>query len=463
MAHQPTDGRRDRATDGSVSYRRLITFFLPLAATPFLISMTHNIINATLARLPSPELTLAVFTVVKSFSNAIKAPVLVSGQVSTALADSRQSYRVSTGFVWSVAGGFFLILVALGYTPLGGLFLRAVMGLEDPEAIDVGYRAMRITAFLPLTEVTRDSNRGILIARQRTTFVSVGTAARLVAILMFVVWAVRSRTDAGIEVAALTWTGGLAIEALVVLGALFILFGSPIRAAEGVPRRNDRTVTIRYVAAFFLPLAFMITVRAALQPLVQAGIARGAESATRALAVYGVSWGLVLNILAPLVLLHNVAMVFAPGRKDPSWPIVARFCAATGAAMTGILLVLGLTPAGVFLLRRVLGVSAQIAAESNQAVLAFCLLPLFWSTREAYWGVMMRRHRTGGIAVGKAVNVAAMTLAMVLLFGPLGGLVTIPPSVVGAVSLTVGEAVETAVVISAARREERKAAETSGT
>lgn len=453
MADSHVKGEKGHASDDGVSYRRLVAFFLPLAATPFLISMTHNIINAALARLPSPELTLAVFSVVKSFTNAIKAPVLVSGQVSTALADSRRSYRITTGFVWTVAGAFFFLLIALGYTPLGGMFLRNVMGLRDPQAIDVGYRAMRITAFLPLTEVTRDSNRGILIARRRTTYVSAATMVRLIAIVAFVVWAVQSRTNAAIEVAALTWTGGLAIEAIIVVVALFYLFGSPIRAAEGVPTRNDREPTVRYVAAFFLPLAFMITVHSALQPLLQAGIAHGSQSATHSLAVYGVTWGLVLNILAPLVLLHNVAIVFAPSRKDPSWPTVLRFCSATGAVMAGILLALGLTPAGAFTFRRVLGVTDVIAAEANQAVIAFCLLPVFWSTREAYWGVLMRRHRTGGIAIGKALNIAAMAAAMVLLFGPIGRLVIIPPSVVGALSLTFGEAAETALVVYSARRE----------
>lgn len=453
MADSQTNGDSRYTSDEEVSYRRLITFFLPLAVTPFLISMTHNIINAALARLPSPELTLGVFSVVKSFANAIKAPVLVSGQVSTALADSRQSYRVTTGFVWTVAGAFFLILIALGYTPLGGIFLRGVMGLRDPQAIDVGYRAMRITAFLPLTEVTRDSNRGILIARQRTTFVSAATAVRLVAILVFVVWAVRSQTDSGIEVAAITWTGGLGIEAIIVVAALIYLFGSPGRATDGVPRRNDRELTVRYVLLFFLPLAFMITVRSALQPLLQAGIAHGAESETHALAVYGVTWGLVLNILAPLVLLHNVAMVFAPNRRAASWPTVLRFCAVTGAVMAGILLILGLTPAGTFVFQRILGVSEAIATEANQAVIAFCLLPVFWSTREAYWGVLMRRHRTGGIAAGKALNIVAMGAAMLLLFGPLGRLILIPPSVVGALSLTFGEAVETGLVVYSARRE----------
>ncbi len=437
-----------------ISYRRLLAFFLPLAATPFLISSTHNIINAALARLPAPEITIAVFSVVKSFTNAIKAPVLISGQISTAIADSRQSYVVTTKFVWGVAGFYIGVLLVLGYTPVGGLFLRHVMGLHDPAAIAIGYRAMRITAFLPIVEALRDSNRGILIARQRTGIVSIATLVRLVAIVGLVLAALATRAIPGIELAAITWAGGIGVEALVVFGSLFLLLGSPLRAAEAVPQRNAKQPTTRSVFAFFLPLAIMVTLRSALHPLIQAGIARGVGSATHALAVYGVTWGLVLNVVAPLQLLHNCSIVFAPSRDHASWPRVLWFCATIGALMTAILLVLALTPAGGYFFTRVLGVSEAIASEASRAVLAFSLLPLFWAYREAYWGVMMRRQKTGGIGVGKAVNVISAGAAMLLLFGPLRGVVAIPPSIAGALSLTFGELVETVLVVRAAVRED---------
>ena len=440
-----------------VSYRRLLAFFLPLAATPFLISSTHNIINAALARLAAPEITIAVFSVVKSFTNAIKAPVLTSGQISTAIADSRQSYLVTTKFVWSVAGFYVAVLLLLGYTPLGGLFLRHVMGLHDPMAVELGYRAMRITAFLPVVEALRDSNRGILIARQRTGIVSVSTLIRLLVIIALVLFATATRSIPGIELAAITWTGGIGVEGLVVFGSLFLLLGSPIRAAETVSRRNATRPTTRSVFAFFLPLAVMVTLRSALHPLIQAGIARGVGSATHALAVYGVTWGLVLNVVAPLQLLHNCSIVFAPGRDHASWPRVLRFCTSVGALMTVLLVVLALTPAGHLFFTRILGVSPTIAAEASRAVLAFSLLPLFWAYREAYWGVMMRRHRTGGIGVGKVVNIMVAAAVMGLLFGPLRDVVAIPPSVIGALSLTFGELVETVLVIRTAVREDAHA------
>ena len=440
-----------------VTYRSLLFFFAPLAATPLIITSTHTIIFAALARLPLPELSIAVFSVVRSFTNAIKAPALISSQISTALADSRPSYRKTTTFSWSLAGFFFVILFLLGYTPLGGIFLRTVMGIAEPEAISIAYRAMRITTFLPLVEVLRNSNRGLLISRQRTLAVSTATAIRFLAIVAFVLIALRNSTLPGIDVAALSWTGGIAIEGSIVLAALIIRYGSPAAATDGVARRNRSEPGYRYIFVFFAPLALMVALRAALEPLVQAGIARGAVDATHALAVFGITWGLVINVVAPLRMLHNCAMVFTEGRSDPSFPTVLRFSTAVGLLMSVVLLVLGATPVGYFVLRRLIAVSPEIAADAHQALLAFALLPLLWSRREAYWGVMMRRHRTRTIGLGKALNMATVVAALVLLFGPLRLLAPVDAMLVansalaGAVSMTLGEAAETVFVASARR------------
>lgn len=435
-----------------ISPRRLLLFYAPLAATPLIISSTHTIIYAALARLPLPELSIAIFSVVRSFTNAIKAPALISSQISTALADSRQSYLRTSAFSWSLAGFFFLILFLLGYTPLGGIFLRTVMGISSPEAISVAYRAMRITTFLPLVEVLRNSNRGLLISRERTLAITSATACRFVAIIAFVHIALRGSSMPGIEVAALSWTGGILIEGSIVLASLFFRYGSPAAATDDAVRRNASEPTFGYIFRFFAPLAFMVALRAALEPFVQAGIARGAPDPTHALAVFGITWGLVINVIAPLRMLHNCAMVFAEDRSDPHFTTVLRFSTAVGLLMSSLLLLLGATPIGYFILRRLIAVSAEIAGDAHQALFAFALLPLLWSRREAYWGVMMRRHRTRVIGLGKALNMGTVMVALGLLFGPLRLIAPVDAmlganSALGAaVSMTLGEAAETAFV-----------------
>ena len=58
-----------------IKYQELIKFFLPLAVMPIIIGVSHNAVNASLARLPFPEITLAVYAVSKSITNIIKSPI----------------------------------------------------------------------------------------------------------------------------------------------------------------------------------------------------------------------------------------------------------------------------------------------------------------------------------------------------------------------------------------------------
>ena len=75
------------------SYLNLLRFFVPLAIMPMMISMTHTIINASLARLPLPEVSIAIFTVVKSITNIANAPTIMGRQVIVSLVDSRDNYN----------------------------------------------------------------------------------------------------------------------------------------------------------------------------------------------------------------------------------------------------------------------------------------------------------------------------------------------------------------------------------
>ncbi|TVR35972.1 MAG: hypothetical protein EA404_00200 [Spirochaetaceae bacterium] len=429
-----------------VAYSTLLRFFVPLAATPLMAYSTHNIIHAALARLPAPHLSLATFSVVRAACDALKAPVLVSSQVSASLVDSRRSYLLTTSLMWLLAIVIFAFLLVFGYTSLGSLFLYRVIGLRDSAAIELGHRALRILAFLPLVEVLRHSNRGVLIARQRPGIVSAAMFIRLLLLTAFVAWAVWRRTMDGIDVAAFGWTVGLAVEGFILLGVLFLIYKTPVRAAEGIPPRNDREPTLRYVVGFFIPLAVMITFRAAVQPLIQAGIARGASSAVHSLAVYGVAWSLVINLVAPLRMLHNCAIVHAPSRDHPAWPRVLRFCTAVGGAMTLGLMLLGLSPLGHLVLRHVLGVSPEIARDANLVVIAFAPVPLFWGRREAYWGVIMRSHRTRVIGIGKLINVGTLVTCMTAGIALGGVRAAAFPAVVGAAAFTMGELAETLFV-----------------
>lgn len=427
-----------------VSYGQLLRFFVPLGITPSLIGSTHSLVNAAMGRLPLPEVSLAIFTVVQGFTNAVKAPDLAAQQSTIALVDGERSYRRVMGFLWALCALLVGALLLLAYTPAGGWVFRRLLGLSDPVHIEYAYSSLRVVCFLPIVETARNAYNGIAIARKHTVVLPLSTAVRILFLLAFLAWAVSTQAVTGAIAASLTWLGGIGIEALVVIGFLFAKYGSLSGAARRVGKGSGATLRLVEVIRFFAPLGLVMTLSAALQPVIQGGLAR-AEAPTQTLAAYGVAWGLVVILSGPLRSLHQAALVFTSDFADPNWPKVRRFCLAVGVATSSALLGLTATPLGAWLLGTLMAVPESIVDLTASTLSAFALYPLVQAVREGYWGVMMRRRSTGMIAAAKIGNLLAVLAAVLLGLGPLKP--DLPPPVLGAVAFTVGEGIETAIII----------------
>ncbi len=432
--------------DNCLSYKHLLAFFLPLAVTPFFIMSIHSLMNAALARLPYPELSIAVFTVVKGIANAVKAPDAMFMQLNVSLVDDRKSFYTTSKFAWSLGGGFFAILFVLGYSPAGGWFLRNIIGLTDPEAIRFALLGLRITCFLPLAETLRNVHRGLVIGHERTRIVTAGTAVRLVMISLFLFWAVRTQLISGIVGASLAWTLGIGIEGLVVFLAVIYYFSSPGQAAEELPKKDKGSLKMAQVLSFFVPLAVMRMLWSFLQPLIQSGIARSVENPTLDLAAFGVAYGVIMLLVGPLRNLHQCSLVYVQEDDYDRWMKVMRFSLYAGGICTLLSFALFLTPAGFWIMHHIIGVSVEVASLGRMVLLALSILPLIRSIREAYWGLLMGRQATKLIGYAMGLNLSVVFLVLLLAIGPLEAAAWISPAVIGAAAFTIGQAVETLVV-----------------
>lgn len=433
-------------SETTLSYKKLLNFFLPLAITPFFISTMHSFFNAAMARLPSPDLSIAMFTLVKGISHALKAPTNMFMQVFVSLVDDRQSFFVASKFAWLLSLAFFLILFSLGYTPLGGWFLRNIIGIQDARSIEFAYIALRITCFLPFVETLRNTNRGLVISNERTKVVSLATAVRLISVSVFLLWAVNSQALSGIVVGSFTWTVGIGIEGLVVFLGVLFYYSSPVKAAENISGFTDTELKIMDVVIFFLPLAVMMFLDSFINPLVQSGIARSPLLATQSLAAYGVAYGLRSIIDSPVRYLHHCSLVYVGEDNIKNWKKVRNFSVIAGLIGTAVMLILSLTPLGHLIMRHIIGVSDTIATIGNGALLAFSPIPLIRSIREAYWGLLMQQRNTRLIGMAKAVNIISVFIALIFLIGPFFGLFFESAAAIGALTYTIGHSMETLVI-----------------
>lgn len=432
-----------------INYRELLLFFVPLAVTPFFITITHSLMNASMARLPYPEISIAVLSVIKGLSAVIRAPSGMFMQIIISRVNDRKSFITASKFIWSVCGIMFAILFILGFTPAGGWVLRNIIGLQDPRMIEFGYLALKITCFLPLAATFRNINRGLIISHKQTKYSSAATATRLILVTLFLLWAIYREPFSGIVASSLAWTVGIGIEGLMVFLGVIYLFKTPGRAAEKLPKVAEGAgdkLKLMGIVGFFMPLALMRFLRSAARPIIQSGIARSPVNPTYALAAFGVAFGIVRIVTGPVVYLHNCALVYMKEDNERNWKRIKMFSLLTGLLGTITLILLPLTPAGFWILHNLIGVSEEIAHTGSLVLLAFSPYPLIRAQRESCWGLLMNKSETGPIGIAKGANIGTIFAVTVLFVTIFTGIFQKSPAVIGTLIFCLGHALETLMI-----------------
>ncbi|MCK9222529.1 MAG: hypothetical protein M0Q40_07890 [Limnochordia bacterium] len=420
-----------------ITFLELLRFFLPLGATPFLIASTHSIVDGALARLPNPETNLAVFGIVKSLTNVVKAPELMSTQVFLAFVDDKDSYRLIRKFNWSVVLLISSLLMLLGYTPLGGFVLQQVFKIQSQTQLELAYRAMRIVAFLPLVETLRNSYQGMAVGLARTGIMAVATGLRVILISLFLSWVVAGQFFPGIVAGSLVWVAGIGLELVVIVSYVVCSFGSLDRAVATLPSKENSNLSMGLVRSFFIPLGIMSVLAALIPSVIQAGISRFSLSPMEHLAGYGVALGLMTIITGPIRSLHQCVLVYGADENG----VVRRFCLFVGVLFTLVTVLLSQTPVGDWVIGEIIGVSPEVTKIARGVLGVFAFFPIACAWREFYWGMIMRNRSTGIIGRAKTANLAAVVGALVLSLA-----LSVHPALAGAIAFTSGEIVESLVI-----------------
>ncbi len=443
--------RETTKTEIELNYGKLLKFFLPLGLTPLVISVTHSIVDAAIARLPYPVISLAVYGVVKSMTHMIASPTIMCRQLFISMVDDRDSYDLIFKFCWLMCALFVVILFIMAFTPLGGWFLKNVIGLTNPEEIRFAYIGLRISWVLPISEVLRNSNQALLISLEKTGVMFKGILLRLVGISLFLFIAVQTQFTSGMVAGSLVWVYGIGLEGVFVCSYLFYKYKRPSGVVELLETNGRARIGIRDVLKFFLPLSFMMIIGSFLFPLIQSGIARSLQEPAEALAAFAVGFGLTNILSGPIRMLNQCSLVYCDDMEDERWEIVSRFSNYCGLIIFFVMFFLGVFYPGFWIFRRVIGVEDFIARISQRVLLIMSFLPLIGAWREKYWGILMKDRDTSIIAQARGVNIAAVFITLLFLFG-FNDLFNIYPSLIGAIAFLMGQLVEGFLVWNYARK-----------
>lgn len=435
------------ATDAPpMSQRRILLFWLPLAASWLLMGSEMPFVNAALARLPEAERMIAAFGIVASLSLAIESPVIMLLATSTALARSPQNYAVLRRFVLHLMLGTTVAHFLVGWTPLFDVIVRDWMRVPDSivEPVRLG---MRLMVFWSAAIAWRRFQQGVLIRYGQTRFVGQGTLLRLLGSAGVATLLALTGRVPGVAVGTVGLTFGVLVEALYAH-----LAARPLVAKRFGPGVAATAPDLTYgeLARFHAPLAASTLLFLLAQPLVAAALAR-LPNPEAILAAWPVAAGLLFILRSPALALPEVIITLID--EKGSRPALRQFSLRLGIVCTALLALVSFTPLAHFYFRTLIGVNEDLARMAVVGGQVGVLLPFIIGWQSWFRGQLTARRAPSALTLAMMANMLSMA---VLLIG--GVLLKAPGVALAAVALTTSTAVETLILGLALRRVRAKSA-----
>ncbi len=161
-----------------LSYRALLSFHMPLAATAALTLLTQPLASFCLARLDQPTLSLAAWPVILFLTLIMRAGALALPEVIIALDKTEADHAALRRFSLGLAAAGLAAMVALLLTPLADLYLIGFQNVT-PEVAELARHGLLLFIPMPAIVTLICWLRGSLIGRRRTAAVNQGMVVRL--------------------------------------------------------------------------------------------------------------------------------------------------------------------------------------------------------------------------------------------------------------------------------------------
>lgn len=414
---------------------RLTRFLLPLILTIIINEFGIQFINAGMARMPQATTTLAAFGLAWGLVLFLPSPLGQARQLSLVLVDSQASQRKTWRFVLITSLFLIALQASLVLSPLGNWVI------DDLHRIDTELSTLVRTVLLwmlpvPLLRSVALFWGGLLIRARYTSVISYATFGSILSgiatvALLLPIEAIRARP---------IWLPILATYAMILVEATVLYWGKRRYIRLPVESENPARASLSYVdiIQFFWPLALIMFVQELSRPLINLFIARGPEG-TIALAVLSLTYALGQWPYRWLNEIRNLPPAFQS--EDPQLRSIRRFAIVCGFISFAISLLLFWTPLRDFILLRLVGAEADLAARSVIPLALYSFFAFVVMVRAYLHGVGLLERRTRAFSLSAPARVLAILALLVGL--PFAG---VTGATLGVAALLGGFVAETAAV-----------------
>ncbi|GIP38025.1 hypothetical protein J31TS4_13050 [Paenibacillus sp. J31TS4] len=429
---QPVPERRQ------VPLSKLFAFFLPLGFSASLVTISHVIINSTLARAAHPEIVIATYSIAISLMSITEKPGVLLRQTCSALVRDHVSFRALAQIAFYVFSCILAAGLLVAYTGLGPWLFRSVFGVEE-RLLQETVGVYRILMFVTIFSGIRCLYHGIIIFNKRTAWMTIGMIIRLAGMYALAQYFIRTDQINSGNVGAYIFLTGMVIECLIAVWEGHSLLKKRIpKKLEGHTVENKRQIF-----RFYRPLLFYSLLAVIVSPAINALLGKTSQMEL-AIASYAIALSLANLVQSFFSYVHQIVLNYYKTDREQ----VIRFTLLLGFLPAILVGVLAYTPVGPWFMQNLMGVNEQLMHASLAALRIFMLMNLIFPWLDFCNGIIMLRGQTKIMVWSQSANVAVTLLTLVVC------VLAVPSwnGMIGSFAQSLGFAAELAVVLFVLRR-----------
>lgn len=394
-------------TEDKLTYKQILIFWLPLAATWLMMSIENPFLTAIIARMAEPKYNLAAYGVAFSFALLIESPVIMMMSASTALVKDYKSYLKLRKFSYilnfSLTGVMLLILIPHVYE-----FLAIdLVALPRPVA-DLTYTAMIILVPWPGAIGYRRFYQGILINSNQTRKVAYGTIIRLVSMTSTALVLYFFFEFDGIIVGSSALSAGVVMEGL----SSKFMAGNILENYKKLDSPEKADLKFSEISNFYYPLALTSIIALGIHPMVTFFLGQS-RMALESLAVLPVLNGFVFIFRGIGLSFQEVGIALLDTKsKSHNYRKLRNFAAIGGVSVVSLLTLVAFTPLSHLWFEEVAGLTKELVDFSLVPLMIMILMPGLTFLISFQRSVLVNAKHTKPITIATITEVASIMLIL---------------------------------------------------
>jgi hypothetical protein len=353
-------------------------FFFPLLLNVQLMSVSHSIINAGLARLDDAVVVLAGFSVAMVLHLFVASPSYQNHTITIAMVRGRKSLRSMTLFVFLIATWVSILLALLAFSPVGNFVLNHLLGVT-PEVAQGARDTLALLVFLPFITGLRGLFQGLVIRARRTGLVSFATGVRIVMLFAYL-W-IGQLWFSGTQVAAFALLSCVGTETLIIG-----FFAWRVT----LPATTEEESNFAEILRYGLPLAYSSGLQQTVPLIINAIISRLPDG-TLALAAFGVIRGFLFLLAGPMRNLQQAYLTLV--RREEDHAVLVRFFIKVSCGMALIMLLIA-WPLNGPVLGTIMGLDVGMRHYITWPLTVCALFPILYGAANLLRGWFSGAHLT---------------------------------------------------------------------